>query len=148
MILEHPQNNRLVSKFRKPGDIQQKQIMRVQRKVRNIDGHFTPLGRSKRGGMRNWDSGCCSLDGALCSVRRHDHPSCVLMYFARDTWTISFPVPCLCWISWLPGCFPELEVLGAGKGQQSLCLSQGFPLAVWRRQDTELCSWCFSLARV
>lgn len=32
--------------------------------------------------MRNGDNGCCILDGALCSMWKHDHPSCVLMYFA------------------------------------------------------------------
>lgn len=56
--------------------------MGVQRKVKNVDGHFTPLGSSKGRGMRNGDNGCCILDGALCSMWKHDHPSCVLMYFA------------------------------------------------------------------
>lgn len=84
-VLEYPQNNRHASKFIKLGDMQQKQIMKVQRKVRKLDEHFTPLRIFKGTGMRNWDNECCSLHGALCSTCRHDHASCVLVYFARDT---------------------------------------------------------------
>lgn len=65
--------------------------MRVQQKVGNVGGHFTLLERSKDHGIRNWGDGCCRLDGAFRSLWRHDHISDVLMYFARDTWDISFP---------------------------------------------------------
>lgn len=87
----HPLNNSLASKFRNLGNIPQNQIMRVQQKVGNVGGHFTLLERSKDHGIRNWGDGCCRLDGAFCSLWRHDHISDVLMYFARDTWDISFP---------------------------------------------------------
>lgn len=109
MKILRPLNNSLASKFRNLGNIPQNQIMRVQQKVGNVGGHFTLLERSKDHGIRNWGDGCCRLDEAFCSLWRHDHTSDVLMYFARDTWDISFP--CLFWISWLTGCFPDLDVL-------------------------------------